>query len=362
VLLLQPASSCRRLISPFAPAISYVGRVQPTSNNQGAQFDWSGIRIKTNFTGSTSVLAKFTDNQNEYDIFLNGQLIGILNTTTNQSKVYPVASGLDPTKYYQVALVKRTEALFGIATFEGFILTVDDDSNDVECPDDDHYRDSILHHEAREPARKIEFIGDSISCGYGIDDHIPCHFSASTENSDHTYGAIISRNLKAELFLECWSGMGVVRNYGDKNQTSPDPFPVYYPRTLANDPLSSWDFSWVPRAVVINLGTNDYSTQPQPTAEQFETGYNKFIANIKAWYSRNPGLRFFLACGPLIFNPCCEYVKAVAMSNGPNFHFIDMQGILQYPADYGCDYHPNIEGHKKMAAVAQPIIKAAMGW
>jgi len=147
---------------------------------------------------------------------------------------------------------------------------------------------------------------------------------------------------------------------------SVDPFPVYYPRTLANVAQSSWSFaSWVPRAVVINLGTNDFSTQPQPTAEQFKTGiafsthpspllpqhphlliqlqgYTNFIAKIRAGYSSYPGLKFFLVCGPLIGNPCCEYIQAVAKAEGVNFHYINMQGILQYPADFGCDGHPNV--------------------
>lgn len=51
-------------------------------------------------------------------------------------------------------------------------------------------------------------------------------------------------------------------------------------------------------AVVINLGTNDYSTQPSPPQEIFETGYKDFIAQIQQQYSSQTP--FFLVCGPLI--------------------------------------------------------------
>jgi hypothetical protein len=73
--------------------------------------------------------------------------------------------------------------------------------------------------------------------------------------------------------LEAWSGKGLVRNAGDKNITSIDPFPIYYGRALANDPQSQWDFSkWIPDAVFINLGTNDYGSEPHPPQELFENG------------------------------------------------------------------------------------------
>lgn len=64
----------------------------------------------------------------------------------------------------------------------------------------------------------------------------------------------------------------IISNYGDPNVTSVNPFPIYYPRSLANVPTSQWDFQYIPDAVVINLGTNDYSTQPQPPADIFVPG------------------------------------------------------------------------------------------
>lgn len=173
------SSSCsQRVLSPFAPEISYIGRVLPVSN--ALQFDWSGIRILINFTGASSMMARFTDNQNAYDIFLDGQLIGILNTTSKQS-LYNIVVGLNPSKNYLVTLLKRTEALFGVATFGGVVLNNDYIDDSAPCP---QYKDNYNSIERREPARKIEFIGDSISCGYGIDGKVPCTFSAGTENSE----------------------------------------------------------------------------------------------------------------------------------------------------------------------------------
>jgi len=78
----------------------------------------------------------------------------------------------------------------------------------------------------------------------------------------------------------------------------------------------------------------------------------------------------------MIGNPCCEYVQQVITALGRTYNrrvkFVNLQGILSYPSDYGCagmsffppppgqksltllcpfvSGHPNISGHAKMAA------------
>lgn len=124
----------------------------------------------------------------------------------------------------------------------------------------------------------------------------------------------------------------MVRNYGSANTTSPDPFPIYFNRTIAVTPTPIYDFSlYTPNAVVINLGTNDYSTEPSPSQQQFEQGYKQFIAAIRQKYSQS--MPIFLACGPMISNPCCTYVQNVVQTEN-NCHFINLQNIL-VNGDYG---------------------------
>jgi len=71
-----------------------------------------------------------------------------------------------------------------------------------------------------------------------------------------SYISIAARELGACLHTECWSGRGVVRNYGDKNRTSAEPMPAFYPRALATDPASKWDFAqYQSNVVLVNLGS-----------------------------------------------------------------------------------------------------------
>jgi len=151
-----------------------------------------------------------------------------------------------------------------------------------------------------------------------------------------------------------------VRNYAYPKPTSPDPFPSYYNLSLASNPNSPrWNFKYVPDLVIINLGTNDCSTQPIPSSDVFQAGFKDFIEVIQGNYGQN--VPFFLICGPLLGqSPCCDYVEEIVEAT-PHAHYIGMVGLLD-ENDRGCDYHPNVMGHAKMAQSAIPVISKIMGW
>ncbi len=79
---------------------------------------------------------------------------------------------------HSVVLRKRTEALFGVVTFHGFAVAGDDGERFFVPA----VKAAMRPKKALE-SRRIEFVGDSISCGYGIEGHPPCPFTAATENS-----------------------------------------------------------------------------------------------------------------------------------------------------------------------------------
>jgi len=350
-----------RLIIPAAPEISYRGRVNILSATV-AQFDWSEVSIIAALTGpcaSISVLLQQNgwSPSNEYDVALDGKIQFTLSTSQSNSPVsYLLFSSL-PSGGHTITLTKRTEALFEVATFHGFVANCQGSSSSPSSTSSSSPNIGL-----RQNPRRIEFLGDSISCGYGILGKPPCNFTPQTEDASLTYGALLSTTFNAELHLECWSGKGVVRNYGANSTRSPDPFPIYWNRTLANVPNILYRFSdFIPQAVVINLGTNDYSTNPQPPRDLFVPAYRAYLQAIRASYAPNT-IVFFLVCGPLIGNPCCTYVQDVVREeNSNNVVYVDLQNILN-GNDYGCDGHPNVSGHAKMAAGTYPVIQKRMDW
>ena len=100
----------------------------------------------------------------------------------------PIAQGLAAGTHV-VELYRRTEASQGEAQFLGF----------------DFGSGKLLSPPAAK-ARRIELVGDSISCGYGDEGaNQSCPFTADTENHYLSYGALAARAVDAELITVAWS-------------------------------------------------------------------------------------------------------------------------------------------------------------
>ena len=158
--------------------------------------------------------------------------------------------------------------------------------------------------------RRIEFVGDSITCGFGIEGKSVCdNFRTSTENPLINYASLTANGLGAEYQLTSWTAIGVYSNsVKDESVTEPDnawTMPVIYDYTdkavdgmLGNEP-EKWDFSrFAPQLIVVNLGTNDKDFTrgiPERTAA-FENCYREFIAHIR---EKNPQAHIICALGAM---------------------------------------------------------------
>jgi len=232
-------SSCP---APPDLGVRFVGRVDGCKP-EGARYAWSGSGFVAKFRG-TGVSVRLNDKPNQHTVLLDGELLPKLVTVAGE-QLYPLASELADEEHV-LELYRRTEASSGETIVIGLELegSTDNPGELLEPPPP--------------AARRIELIGDSISCGYGNEGTAPCTFSVDTENHYLAYGSLLARSLGAELSTVAWSGKGVIYNYnGDKLL----PLPTVYDRTVPNDTKNLWDFSWQPEAVVINLRT---TTAPPP--------------------------------------------------------------------------------------------------
>ena len=175
-------------------AIRYVGRCD-FSNPQEVRYDWSGVYIQLSFR-STECAVKMSDTgHNYYNVFVDDQsskTIEVKNDTT-----ILIASGLG-TQIHKVQIYKRTEGSQGIGSFKGILIS----ENGEMLP----WKNI--------PTRKIEFIGNSITCGYGTEGLSKSErWKPSTENNYLGYAPIMARAFKADYHITAHSGEGVVRNY-----------------------------------------------------------------------------------------------------------------------------------------------------
>jgi lysophospholipase L1-like esterase len=322
------------------PALHFVGRVDTTDPN-AVKFAWSGTGVIARFQG-TSVGVRLSTGQ-EYTVVVDGmvqpKLVPVSGTT-------PIATGLAAGEH-TVELYRRTEGAQGVSTFMGF----DFGGGTLLAPP------SVT--------RRLEFIGDSITCGYGNEGpDMNCPFTPQTENHYLAYPSLTARALNAEVSTVAWSGKGVACNYGDDAASCTNPLPTYYERILPDQATPTWDFSkFVPDAVVVNLGTNDLSTTTDPTQAEFETAYRALLEKIRSKY---PNAHILCTNGPMLGGEDLTTVRSyltnvvTAMGDAKISTFdIDAQDGTD---GYGCDWHPSLARHEKVAAVVTAAIKGKLGW
>ena len=133
------------------------------------------------------------DGVNSFNVHVDGALTMIINTTKNINS-YEIANNLSPQGSHNVVITRRTEALYGESKFLGFEVN---DEAQLIAP--------------TTPSRKIDFIGDSITCGYGILGTPPCNETTEVQDVSLSYGPIIANRLNADLSIQCWSGKGLVQ-------------------------------------------------------------------------------------------------------------------------------------------------------
>jgi lysophospholipase L1-like esterase len=331
--------------STSTPGVLYIGRFD-TRDSAGPKFAWSNTTIKANFQGTGISANLKSTGDNWFNVIIDGVVQTPINTPAGSSSSYTLASGLT-NGTHTVELVKRTEAWIGDVQFLGFTVT-----------------DGSLLAPPAPSSKRIEFIGDSITCGYGNEG--PSQYQSFTnknENSYLAYGSVASRLLGADSITVSWSGKGIYRNYGG-NTT--DLMPSLYSRVLPYDTTLDWDYTkWTPQVVVLNLCTNDFSTgTPDETA--FKTAYSSFVDRIRSQY---PDAHIYCALGPMLswdsLTNARKYISSVVTdkytSGDTKVHFIE------FPAQdaangYGEDWHPSVKTHQLMADQLAAQLKTDLGW
>ncbi len=321
---------------PPPPSIHYVGRYDDSDPNH-VRMGWSGVGAVVRFNG-TGASVRLDDKGRYFTVLVDGQLQPTLATSPGEQS-YPLAQGL-PAGEHTVEFYRRTEGGPG----ETVVLGVDLEGELLAPPPVE---------------RRIEVIGDSITCGYGNEGIAPCDFSDETENHYLTYGAIAARTLGAEISTVAWSGKGMVNNYGDNVDK---PMPEIYDRTVASD-AAPWSFAWQPDVVVINLGTNDFSTDGDPAENVFVPAYVQFMAHLRDVYPD----AFILAISPSLWGEEAAMVDGYLQSAVDQRHMAgDPEvGFANVNVEWigsGCNGHPSVATHEAMGAKLAQTLQAQLGW
>ncbi|MEI7628158.1 MAG: SGNH/GDSL hydrolase family protein [Bacteroidota bacterium] len=328
-------SAQTKFIPSNSSNIVFIGRFDFSEPNK-VTFMYSGCTIRTIFSGNSISIILKEQSPNYFTILVDNQ-VHILKTNPIDT-IYTIAENLSENKHH-LDIIRNTEWSTGNSIFKGF--KINQDAN--------IFKPTIQE-------RKIEFIGDSYTCGYGIygKSHDE-HFSYDTEDNYISYGAITARNLQAEYTAVCRSGIGMLQGYGGtKNFTQP----LLFDEIIQNS-KASWNYaSYQPQLIVIELGTNDLSVEVD--SDKFIATYQQFIRKIRVYY---PNAKIVCAAGPnpggdkwILFQKMIHSV--VNSINLANIYYFEFSNFTPN----GSDWHPNAIEHQKMAKEFTAYVKNLMKW
>lgn len=209
---------------------------------------------------------------------------------------------------------------------------------------------------------RIEYIGDSITCGYGVDGVLGDTYATSNEDATKAYAYLSAQAVDADYSLVSFSGHGIISGYtGDGTIQDKQLVPPYYTKlgnsygNFASELAPSsieWDFSeFVPDVIVINLGTNDssYCGTDEERCLAYQTGYIEFLKNIR---DKNADATILCTLGvmgdslyPYVEAAVTEYSKETGDTKVETMHF-EQQKMED---GYAVDYHPSAVSQQKAA-------------
>jgi len=324
--------------------LQYSGRVSFRHPGK-VEFTYPGVQVKARFEG-TSVRMVAKPKSGYFMVSVDSGKAFKVAFTGEKDSVVTLASAL-PQGDHVVEIMYAIEGYEMRPEFRGLVL--DEGCRLLPLPE----RQGL----------KIEFVGNSITCGYGNESTSPHDpFDYATENHYYTYAAETCRRLGAQEQVIARSGIGVYRNYDGPREGTPEYcMPVQYEYTFFDDKSERWDFSrFTPDIVCVNLGTNDTSTDNYD-ADRLKQAYKDFLKMVR---KNNPTAKIVFLTGSmmggkelqLVRTTLDDVVKAARKKGDKRvyrFDFTPQDGHL----GYGADWHPSIRQHQKMADELTPFLR-----
>ena len=254
----------------------------------GAEFIFTGKKLEITVTGDFASTAGNDENYARIAIYVDNERV-VDDMLDEKEKTYKVLES-ESAECRNVRIIKLSECAMSTFGIKPVMIAEDEKIEPA-------------------PAKniKMEFIGDSITCGYGVDDpDKEHHFKTATEDVTKAYAYKTALALNADYSMVSVSGYGIISGFtNDGNKIPQQTIPQYYDKLgfsynkFADSITVSeteWDFErYKPDIIVINLGTNDmsYATTDERKAE-FEDGYLDFLKKVR---SLNPDSYIFQTYG-----------------------------------------------------------------
>lgn len=252
LLFLSLSACAQKQVQPNNAQLTYQGRVSITADSTSIY--WPGTSVSVNFKG-TSLKAKLKSTKEDayFYVIIDDSVSAKIEVLKDKpAQYYNLASNLKAANH-SATLYKLSNST-SANQFYGFELN----------------KDAEVLKGSKLPKRKIEFYGNSITAGHGVD--TPPNLKDSGDpkyfNNYYTYAAITARHFNAQYVNTSRSGIGVTISW------FPEIMPETYDRLDPLDDKSKWDFSkYQPQVIVVNLFQNDSWLINNPNDLQFKSRF-----------------------------------------------------------------------------------------
>ncbi len=323
-----------------SPDAYYEGRVA-TGEDHSVAMGFPGIVLHLHVRAAR-VRAEVDVSGNAYfDLSVDGGPQRLIRLGEADHSIELLAS--DTPGEHRINLTRRTESWQGQCRVRGFRL---DDAGELLS--------------MSRPGVSLVFIGDSITCGAGTEISPTGQMSDPVRsNGRNSFGRLIADRLGAECFLVSYGGRGVFRDWQGIRAIANAP--VFYERTLPDDPTSRWDFSKnVPSVVCLCLGTNDFN-QGIPDENEFVNAYVEFVRKIQR---DAPNATVLLVDSPMTIDgvsprhtTAVAYIEEVVQAlRSPLVRHVRLMHVPGVPGDG----HPTAADHVTIADFLLPYFNEAL--
>lgn len=320
-------------------------------SGSAAEFTITGKSAEITVAGDSSI-SNEEKYRSRYAVFVDDELITDDIMSTEEKKI-SLFDG-DTSRTAKVKVIHLSEAMNGAVGIKD--ITVDSSAVKPVVP-------------AVKKELKIEFIGDSITCAYGVEGKDAYEsFTTATENFMKSYAYLTAKQLDADYSAVSYSGHGIISGYtsGEKNTDSlvPDCYGLV---SKLSDYAVDWDFDAeeAPDVVVINLGTNDYSylsSDLEARSPEFVEGYVEFLKMVR---EKNPEAYIICTMGTMggaeVYDLIEQAVAQFSEETGES-RIMSYESVVQNQADgIGSDWHPSEVTQQNSAYVLADKICQALG-
>ncbi len=334
-------------------------------SGSGVEFTYFGKKCSVTFLGDSSATRSEEEpqlwkDQSRIAIFVDGKLY-IDRCISHAKEILNVCEDFpdDEPKQHVIKIIKLSEPRMSMVGLGE--LTIDAEGPAQPTPQAEKY---------------IEFVGDSITCGYGVDtfsENEP--FSTATENASKAYAYLTAALLGADYSLVSYSGHGLISGY-TADPTTPKLTELVQPyyeilsysyhnfRGLNVQDIP-WDFESERKAdmVVINLGTNDdsYVQNDETKRKQFEDAYVEFLGQI---HRKRPNAKLVAAFGLMgdsLYETEANAVRRFTELSGFNEVYSYRIPVQDAGRNgYASCWHPSPASHKETAEGLAAFLKTIL--